>query len=294
MCCPFCEHIRLDKPLNQRPDRKFHLHLNTERDTFICFRCNTTGRASRLLPNLDFFRMPSPESAKDLLNSILRVSDATLPQPEHIFDLNEISYPMIPTTRAWEYLTSYRKLSPEVVDYYGIRVGFRRLEGRVIVPNWNADGQCNYYSSRTYTAQTPKYMNPRENRSGTVFHIDRIQGDTVILCEGVFSAIAAGPTAVAILGKFISARQYHLIASKFKTVYIALDGDVPVATKIDIQIKFLALGISCGVINLPKDHDPDSVGSEEFSRLLSTSRVFHSHEVSPKFWATIASIDSTA
>jgi hypothetical protein len=280
LCCPYCEHVRLDKSLNQRKDTKYHLYINVEKDVFNCYRCGTRGKASKLFPFIEMYKFTSVTTGD--LRHLLSAVD-TKGTSLHVFNINEISYPVTSGLQAYEYLTRYRGFSPEVVKHYDMRVGLNRLEGRVVVPFYNTARKCIYYSARSYTSTLPKYLNPKENKSNVIFNVDFVPPEeTPIICEGVFSAIAAGKTAIALLGKFLSITQLHIIARKFKSVLLALDGDVGMEQKLTYQQKFLDLGISCGIVPLPREHDPESIGKDKFRELVSCATILSNNNVRSK------------
>lgn len=280
LCCPYCEHIRLDKSPEQRKDTNFHLYINVDKDVFNCYRCGTRGKASKLFPFIETYKFTNTTTGE--LRHLLNAVDFK-PKQLHEFHINELSYPVRQGLQAYEYLVNYRGFSPEVVSHYDLRVGLNRLEGRVVVPFYNADKTCVYYSARSYTSVLPKYLNPKENKSHVIFNIDFVPSQEIpIICEGVFSAISAGKNAVALLGKFLSLSQLHLLARKFKSVILALDGDVGMEQKLAYQQKFLDLGVSCGIVTLPKEHDPESVGHDKFLELVACTTIVSNDDVRSK------------
>jgi len=280
LCCPYCEHVRIDKSPEKRKDTKFHLYINIEKDLFNCYRCGTKGKASKLFPFIEMYKVSNATTGE--LKHLLEAVDHKVTSL-HYFNIDELSYPVKNGLEAYRYLTEYRGFSPETVSHYDMRVGLGRLEGRVVVPFYNADRRCVYYSARSYTSTLPKYLNPKENKSHVIFNIDFVPSQEVpIICEGVFSAISAGKTALALLGKFLSLTQLHLIARKYRVVKLALDGDVSMEQKMTYQQKFLNLGVSCGIVNLPREHDPESVGREKFQELVSCTTIVSNDDVRSK------------
>ena len=113
-----------------------------------------------------------------------------------------------------------------------------------MVPSLRRDGRISFYVGRDYIGDKPaKYMNPPKElgaASEDVWNLDMIESDSVIICEGVFTAIAASPfklNAVATYGKSISkvssndsgtivtSQGEKLLNKKFKNYYIAYDAD---------------------------------------------------------------------
>jgi DNA primase len=90
----------------------------------------------------------------------------------------------------------------------------------------------------------------------------------VILCEGVFDAMAIKRNAIPILGKVVSKKLYEKLAhGETKDVYIALDRDALKGALL-IADKLLALGKRVFLVNL-EEKDPSLMGFESFTKLIS-------------------------
>jgi DNA primase len=101
-------------------------------------------------------------------------------------------------------------------------------------------------------------------KSEVVWGLERVEPNTpIIVCEGVFDA-AMVPNAVALLGKFISARQLQMIGLRASRVIVMLDGDAH-ADAIEVHNRFRNAypRLPVFVIVLPSDKDPADLGPEE-------------------------------
>jgi hypothetical protein len=95
--------------------------------------------------------------------------------------------------------------------------------------------------------------------------------EPIVLCEGVFDAIAIRRNVIPLLGKFPSKTLVkRLVEKKVKTIYVALDED---ARQDAIKLsKFLMdYGISTYLLNM-KDKDPSELGFTKFWELLNSTQ----------------------
>ena len=80
--------------------------------------------------------------------------------------------------------------------------------GRVIIPSYSSSNQLNFFIARTYDGNYFKYKNPEASKD-IVFFDNLINWNApIILCEGVFDAIAIRRNAVPLLGKSVSNSLY--------------------------------------------------------------------------------------
>jgi DNA primase len=108
----------------------------------------------------------------------------------------------------------------------------------------------------------------------------RSGSDTVILAEGVFSALACGRNGVCAYGKFVSAPQIELIANAgFKRVVIALDGDVGAKTIYKLAKRMLAKRLETYVVEMPRDKDPADLGRVEMAQRIYAAEPLDSTKI---------------
>jgi hypothetical protein len=93
----------------------------------------------------------------------------------------------------------------------------------------------------------------------------------VVLCEGVFDAMAIKRNAIPLFGKTISKRlMKKLVESEVKTVYIALDKDA-VKQATDYVEQLVNYGKEVYQIDL-EDKDPSVIGFKEMVKLLQKAK----------------------
>ncbi len=102
-----------------------------------------------------------------------------------------------------------------------------RYGGRIIIPSFNNDGDCNYFIARSYVGHYRRYLNPPCGRDIIFNELNIDWDEPIILVEGVFDAIVAGDNAIPILGSTLreDSRLFQAIEIHDTPVYIALDPD---------------------------------------------------------------------
>jgi hypothetical protein len=89
----------------------------------------------------------------------------------------------------------------------------------------------------------------------------------IVLCEGIFDAIAIKRNAIPLLGKTIpKALMMKLIEPNVKTVYVSLDRDA-LKDALKYAEELLNLGKDVYLIDL-QDKDPSDMGFEKFTKLV--------------------------
>lgn len=261
--CPECD------------DKSGHMYVNYDKNYWHCFRCGIGGkrlesllRLLRLEVNYNYEKLYS-EQDKELdsiismksNNNYKKVEENLVDYSTDLEILTEYYYLHTKdiSESAYFYLKG-RGMSDNSIRRLGIREGVSRYgesiiikgsefegrdySGRIMVPSLRRDGLISFYVGRDYVGdKQAKYMNPPKNlavASEDIYNLDIVDSDSVIICEGVFTAIAASPVklnAVATYGKSISERSSNdsdirvtsqgekLLAKKFKNYYVAYDAD---------------------------------------------------------------------
>jgi len=175
--------------------------------------------------------------------------------------------------QAKAYITSRGLTDEDVIKY---NIGYceaGKYRNSIIVPSYNRSGQINYFISRSFEKEPGrKYNAPSCNKNeiiGLEYYIN--WKCPVILCEGIFDAIALKRNAVPLFGKSIpTALMMKLVESDVKTVYLALDNDA-LKEAINYSQQLLNLGKDVYLIEL-QGKDPSDLGFEEVTRYLHTAK----------------------
>ena len=274
MCCPFCI-SRVGKQ-----DTSYKLGFNTKLKVYSCFRCGArpseTGLYSTIFEDQELDSSEIPKTIQEMYE-FLNSKKKGLKYREKI-ELDLISDPIsqLHTPIAYSYMTNERGFSDQELLRYNIRVGHSYVKdnqkkfewkGRILFPLFY-ESEPVYIVGRSYPLNyKPKYRNSAHDKRNLIYNLDNVGGDTVILCEGIVSAIAAeratGVVAVALLGKTILEGQIAtLIRKGIRKVYLSLDGGVTEKDSAHLRKKLIKRGIDLWEVFLPKGEDPDDLGND--------------------------------
>ncbi len=261
--CPFCNHYKPKLEINL-------LTNNKGENPFACWVCNTKGKTIRsLLLQLKI----SPDTANTILkhvnNSVSKELDieVNLRLPKEFKPLYEGS--TIEFSRVKKYLYS-RGLTEE--DFIKYEIGYcasGAYANRVVIPSYDSNGILNFFVSRLAgNIQGVPYKNPAVNKDIIFFESMINWKAPIVLCEGVFDAMAIKRNVIPILGKVVSKKLYERLAhNETKDVYIALDRDA-LKGALSIADKLLALGKRVFLVDL-QEKDPSIMGFKSFTNLIS-------------------------
>ena len=264
--CPFCNH--------RKPKLEINMATNEEgQNPWECWVCQTRGRTIRSL----LYQLKTPkEEAREILKYLPKGAQIEYKQlsivemPKEYQPLFEASKTSVVANLVRKYLYE-RGLTDNDFIKYGI--GYctsGEYGGRVIIPSYSQSGPLNFFVARTYDGNYFKYKNPEASKD-IIFFENLINWNTpVILCEGVFDAMAIRRNAIPILGKSVSTSLYKkIITSPLKDVYVALDKDAR-TNAIQIGEQFLNQGKRVFLIDLP-DKDPSEMGFKSFTEHIQNA-----------------------
>lgn len=261
--CPFCNH--------HKPKLEIKMSTNEEgHNPWECWVCQTKGRTIRSL--LKQLKTPT-ETANEILKYVPRGSK---------IEYNQLSIIELPK----EYQPLYSASSTSVVanlvkkylyergltdnDFIKYGVGYAttgEYGGRVIVPSYTTSGTLNFFVARSFDGSYFKYKNPEASKD-IIFFENLINWNApIILCEGVFDAMAIRRNAIPLLGKSLSGSLWKkLLTGKLTDIYIALDTDAETQA-LEIAEKLIAAGFRVFLIEL-NGKDPSEMGFKQFTELV--------------------------
>jgi DNA primase len=264
--CPFCTHHKLKLEVNMVPNAKGE-------NFWHCWVCNAKGKT--LLGLFKKIKV-SPDKIAEL-KSILGFTpketvESTVVKvalPKEYKPLINLSRTDIVAKHALMYL---KKRGINKADILKYNIGYceeGRYANRVIIPSYDADGSLNYFIARAIDPDsTKKYDAPKCNKNeiiGLEYFVN--WNVPVILCEGIFDAIAIKRNAIPLLGKTIPrALMMKLVQSNVKTVYVSLDRDA-LKDALKYAEELLNLGKDVYLVDL-QDKDPSEMGFEKFTKLV--------------------------
>jgi len=264
--CPFCNH------------HKKKLQVNFETQKWHCWVCNQGGHKIGIL-------LRKINAPKNIISEVLKVlgdyrgvSKDKEEKTEYNVSLPQCYKPLWKKSDDPLYKNAIHYLRQRgigSVDILRYSIGYCSSNGysnRIIIPSYDADGKLNYFIARDMFPNSKfKYKNPPMSKDMIGFEMYINWKEPIVLCEGVFDAIAIRNNAIPLLGKFLSKTLLKKLAEKQpKEVYVALDND---AKKDAIKlVKFLMdSGIKTYLLEM-KDKDPSELGFKRFWKLLKETK----------------------
>jgi DNA primase len=265
--CPYCNH--------HKPKLEINLSTDSKHTYFHCWSCDIKGKS--VIPILRKVNAPQDkiEYAKTLVvdssYNYVEKTYATLSLPTEFISLSSVDTPTISMRHAQAYIKN-RGINKHDILQYNIGMCESGLyKNMIILPTYDVEGNLNYFTARSFE-QNPynKYRNPSVSRDIIVNEHFINWNIPVILCEGIFDAIAIKRNAIPLLGKSIQNNlMKKLITSMVDKVYIALDSDA-VKQSLRFCEKLMAEGKEVYLVDL-QDKDPSSMGFKAFTKLIQNT-----------------------
>lgn len=264
--CPFCTHHKQKLEINLQPNVKGETPWH-------CWVCNAKGKT---LVGLFKKLKATPDKMAELKSMLGFTPKLTEEQVIHKVTLPKEYKPLINLSRtdimAKHALMYLKKRGITKSDILKYNIGYceeGKYSGRIIIPSYDKDGNLNYFIARAIDPNsTKKYDAPKCNKNeliGLEYFIN--WKVPIILCEGIFDAIAIKRNAIPLLGKTIpKALMMKLIEPSVKTVYVSLDRDA-LKDALKYAEQLLNLGKDVYLIDL-QDKDPSDMGFENFTKLV--------------------------
>ena len=261
--CPFCHNHK----------RKFA--VNVMKNAFHCWHCGAKGRSLiTLFKRLDV----SPSQLKEL-RSLLSDDQINNYIEE---DTNTELYlppgfkPLWIPSKSIHYINAIKYLKNRGITGYDIiryQMGYT-MDGpyanRIIIPSYDCNNKLNYFLARSFYESGLKYKNPPVSKNVIVFENQINWKMPLVLCEGVFDAIAIRRNAVPLLGKFVPKKLLKMmIKNQVKEVFVALDDDAITEAR-EIEQNLSQYGIDVKLVNLDKK-DPSELGFKNTWECISNA-----------------------
>lgn len=274
--CPYCGH------------HKKKMSVNFVLNAFKCWVCDTRGkniyRLVRKFGNYNqrqkFLELQGRLDLTEFDNLFKElnneVEEQTIDLPKEFVSLCNKRLP-ISSQRPLAYLKS-RGITKRDIQLW--KIGYcneGRYSGRIIIPSFNNNGDCNYFIARSFVGHNRKYLNPPCGRD-IIFNELMVDWDEpVTLVEGVFDAIVAGENSIPILGSTLrkESKLFQALAINDAQVYMALDHDAQRKTNYMIQ-SMLKYDMEVFKINTSLIEDVGSITSQHFLELKNAAELIDS------------------
>ena len=266
--CPHCNHHKPKLEIN------FDVHKN-KANPWHCWACDVRGKS--IIPLLVKAKAPQDkiEYAKTLVvdssYNYVEKTYAALTLPSEFISLSSVDSPNLSMRHAQAYIKN-RGVSNHDISQYNIGYCDEGLyKNMIILPTYDAEGSLNYFTARSFEKDPfTKYRNPSVSRDIIPNEYFINWNIPVILCEGIFDAIAIKRNAIPLLGKSIqSSLMKKLIVSAVDKIYIALDSDA-IKQALRFCEKLMAEGKEIYLVDL-QDKDPAELGFANFTKLIQNT-----------------------
>ena len=266
--CPFCHH--------HKPKMEVNLTENKEgKNPWHCWACDVKGTTIYSL-----FRQLKVEANKFIeLKSLVKTSKSikhtqvvnSVSLPKEFISLIDANLSEIKTRHAMAYLKSRNINQHDILKY---NIGYCETglyANMIIIPTYDKDGRLNYFTARSFEKDPYiKYRNPSASR-------DIIPNEhlinwrvPIVICEGLFDAIAIKRNAIPLLGKNIqSSLMKKIVTSLVDKIYIALDKDA-MKQALCFCENLMAEGKEVYLVDM-QDKDPSEMGFKNFTKLIQST-----------------------
>ena len=263
--CPFCNH--------HKPKLEVNLTENREgKNPWHCWACDVRGTT---IYNL-FRQLKADVSKFTELKSLVVTSKSiketqvvsSVALPNEYIGLNNVDTSDIMARHALAYLKNRHVSKYDIIKY---NIGYCKeglYKNMIILPTYDVDGRLNYFTARSFEKEPyVKYRNPSASRD-IVPNEHLINWNVpVILCEGLFDAMAIKRNAIPLLGKNIqSSLMKKIVTSVVDKIYIALDRDA-IKQALNFCERLMAEGKEVYLVDL-QDKDPSEMGFKNFTKLI--------------------------
>ena len=266
--CPVCNH----------KNPKLIVNLNS--GEYNCFTCHPKFSGKSPVTLLKKINAPI-EALKEMKQYFsgdsTKIPDSqksvAITMPEEFISLSDASDTSLEKRRAVSYLKKRQVTEQDIKRYNMGYCKTGRYRNKVVVPSYDSNGRLNYFVARSFEESSKfKIDSPECKKTELVGFEYYINWEVpVILCEGVFDAVAIKRNAIPLFGKTIpKAVMIKLLQPEVKTVYLALDNDA-LMESIDHAKAMIDFGKEVYLVQL-EGKDPSEVGFEGVMKQLHNAK----------------------
>ena len=261
--CPFCHH----------KNKKFAINLS--KYAWHCWVCQVSGKSLFVL----FKKLNRPISEINQLSTVMGEDNKYKSSLPIVSDIPQLQLPpeyiplwtnekFLAKNIVLQYLKS-RNISFEDILRY--QLGYcpdGRYAKRIILPSFSYTGELNYFVARSvYNDVYLKYLNPLVSKDVILFDLYINWNYPIVLCEGVFDAIAIRRNAIPLGGTTIMSKlKEKIIEKNVRDIYLCLDKDALRQTLKPLQY-FMKQNINIYQVKL-EEKDPSIIGFNKMCEYL--------------------------
>lgn len=254
---------------HHKPKLEINIKLNSNGDNpWHCWISDEKGKSIRSL----FRKLKVSKEIWDEHNSIFSrkyryTSDSTTEEskvvqlPKEYIPLWKQSNSII-RKHALSYLERRGVTPAEILKY---QIGYCEegsYKNKVIVPSYNENGILNYFVGRSFYEGGIKHKNVDASKDVVGFEMMVNWDLPIVICEGVFDAMAIRMNAIPLFGKSPQSElQKRIIEKNVRKVYIALDSDA-FKNALSFAEKLMNTGVDVHLVEMG-DSDPSELGFDK-------------------------------
>jgi DNA primase len=262
--CPFCH------------STKPKLAINLNKGAWHCWVCAASGkRLLSLLRKLDCSTQQVVELSNILkeeipyVNSDIVTSILNLPMEyEPLYEPSKL----IVYKHALKYVVDRGITAADILKH---QIGYcanGEYANRIIIPSYDINNKLNYFVGRSFYESTMKYKNPKISKNIIGFENMLNWNYPIVLCEGVYDAMAIKRNAVPLLGKSIPTKLHEqIIKHDVRDIYIALDTDA-IRQVVRTAEYFMNEGRNVFIVSTD-EKDPSEIGFSKMNTLIKEAQL---------------------
>ena len=266
--CPFCHHAK--------PKLEVNLTENREgKNPWHCWACDIRGTSIYSLFKQIKVAPEKLQEVSSLVKTSKSISEtrvvSSVVLPSEFIALDNVDSSDLMARHALVYLKNRHVSKHDILKY---NIGYCKegdYKNMIIMPTFDANGKLNYFTARSFEKNPYiKYKNPSASRD-VIPNEHLINWNIpIILCEGIFDAMAIKRNAIPLLGKNIQTNlMKKIVTSLVDKIYIALDRDA-IKQALKFCERLMAEGKEVYLVDL-QDKDPSEMGFENFTKLIQNT-----------------------
>ena len=195
-----------------------------------------------------------------------------VPLPKEFISLINPPTNNLSAKKALFYLKQRNILKEDIIKYNIGFCEFGKYSNMIVLPSYDTNGNLNYFTARNFNKNsTIKYKNPDVSRDIIGFELFINWNVPLVICEGMFDAMAIKRNAIPLLGKNLQPNlMKKIINSSVEKIYIALDKDA-LKQALNFCESLINEGKEVYLVDL-NEKDPSDMGFLNFTNLIQTTQ----------------------
>lgn len=275
--CPICKKSPKSK-------KKRKLSISIETGIYHCWVCESKGKSLAKLIKYEIPNFKDLEKVREFFGSEITEGEAaeeevrlTLPE-----DFRLVTVENVRSSRIIKKYLFNRGMTEE--DLYRFKVGFSEefgFENRAIFPSLDEDLNLNFYVTRSVDEKVKfaKYRNCDASKKDIIFNEHLINWKKpVIIVEGIFDAVKAGPNSIPVLGSWIDMNHqvFKKLVQNNSDVLLGFDPDAR-EKEMKVAKNLFQQGLNVKIIQ-NKEKDLGDHTHEEVKNLIQNAKPFDNIE----------------